>query len=290
MKTLLAIILAVFLLPCRALPLDVPALRGHVNDYAAMLSPQTAAELERRLVDFERSDSTQIAVLTIPTLAGESLEEYSIKAAEAWKIGQQGVDNGVLILVAKEERKIRIEVGRGLEGKLTDLVSGRIVRGDMAPRFKAGDFDGGITAGVGAVMAVVKGEYKAQPRDLKQSKKSAPPVFTLLIFLLVACVFLGAMSRPLGGLAGAVGLPAIAFLTFPGLAVIFLVGLAVGGFVLGLLLTLLFGGGRGGGVGGGPFTGGWSGGGWSSGGGSSGDDGFSGGGGDFGGGGASGDW
>ncbi|HLO26053.1 MAG TPA: TPM domain-containing protein, partial [Geobacteraceae bacterium] len=196
------------------------------------------------------------------------------------------VDNGAILLIAKQERKIRIEVGRGLEGKLTDLVSGRIIRGDISPRFKEGDFDGGIAAGVTAIMAVVKGEYKAQPRELSQKRKSAPPIFTLLIFFLVACVFLGSMSRLLGGLAGAVGLPIIAFLTFPGLALTVMIGLAVAGFAVGLFLTFLFGSG-GGGFFGGPFIGGGFGGGF--GGGASGG-GFSGGGGDFGGGGASGDW
>lgn len=272
-----------------ALALDVPRLTGHVNDYAEMLSPQARQELEARLTAFERSDSTQIVVLTIPTLGGDPLEEYSIKVAEAWRIGQKGVDNGAILLVAKQERKIRIEVGRGLEGKLTDLVSGRIIRGDMAPLFKSGDFGGGIAAGVTSIMAVVKGEYKATPRDLTQKRKSAPPIFTLVIFLLVACVFLGSISRPLGGLAGAIGFPLIAFLVFPGLALLLMVGLGVAGFAIGLLLTFLFGsGGGGGGFFGGPFIGGGFGGGFGGGGDSGG--GFSGGGGDFGGGGASGDW
>jgi uncharacterized protein len=288
---LLRVFLLYLALTSSALALDVPQLTGHVNDYAGMLSPQVRQELEARLIAFERSDSTQIVVLTIPTLGGETLEEFSIKVAEAWRIGQKGVDNGAILLVAKQERKIRIEVGRGLEGKLTDLVSGRIIRGDIAPRFKSGDIGGGIAAGVTAIMAVVKGEYKAAPRDLNQKRKSAPPIFTLVIFLLVACVFFGSMSRPLGGLAGAVGLPLIAFLTFPGLALILMIGLAVAGFAAGMLLTVLFGrgGGRGGGgFFGGPFIGGGFGGGFGGGGGSGG--GFSGGGGDFGGGGASGDW
>ncbi|KAF0216270.1 MAG: hypothetical protein FD174_3724 [Geobacteraceae bacterium] len=280
-------ILLLFLLPYTAHALDVPPLRAHINDYAGMLSPGVAQELEQRLTDFELSDSTQIVVLTIPTLAGENLEEFSIKVAESWRIGQKGVDNGVILLIAREERRVRIEVGRGLEGKLTDLVSGRIIRGEIAPRFKAGDIDGGVIAGVAAVMAVVKGEYTAAPRDLRHGKKSAPPIFTLAIFLLVACVFLGAISRVLGGLAGAVGLPIIAFLTFPGLALLVLAVLGVVGFLLGLFLTFLFGGGgRGGGFFGGPFIGGWGGGGGGFGDGG----GFSGGGGDFGGGGASGDW
>ena len=280
-------ILVLFLtLAASALATELPQLRGHVNDYAAMLSPRAVAALEERLTEFERSDSTQIVVLTVPTLGGEPIEEFSIRVAEAWKIGQSGSDNGVILLVAKGERKIRIEVGRGLEGKLTDLVAGRIIRGDMAPRFKAGDIDGGIVAGVSAIMAVVKGEYTATPRDLTRGKKSAPPLVTLLLFLGVGCVFLGALSRFLGGVAGAIGLPLIAWLTFPGLALALLAGLALAGFFLGLAISFLFGSGGGGGYfGGGPFIGGGYYGGGSGGGGV-----FSGGGGDFGGGGASGDW
>lgn len=284
MKTCIAI-LFLFLLPWPAYPLDVPLLRGHVNDYAGLLTPAVAKRLEQTLAGFETSDSTQIVVLTIPSLEGENLEAYSIKVAEAWRIGQKGLDNGAILLVTKQEHKIRIEAGRGLEGKLTDLVSGRIIRGEIAPRFKESDFDGGIEAGTAAIMKVVRGEYHAQPRDLHQGKKGAPPIVTLLIFLLVACVFLGAISRVLGGLAGAIGLPVIALLAFPGLALVMLAVLGAAGFVVGLVLAFLFGGGgrgMGGGFGG-PFIGGGFGGGSSGGG-------FSGGGGDFGGGGASGDW
>lgn len=286
MRLLLALLFCL-LLATPALSLDVPVLRGHVNDYAGMLSPRSAATLEQQLRDFEQQESTQVVVLTIPSLEGESLEEFSIKVAEAWKIGRKGIDNGVIFLVAKAERKIRIEVGRGLEGKLTDLVSGRIIRADVAPRFRAGDSDGGIVAGVAAIMAVVKGEYSATPRDLRHGKKSASPLMTLLLFLALGCVFLGAFSRLLAGTVGAVGLPLIAWLTFPGLALALLALLAGGGFVLGLLLAFLFGRGGGGFYGGGPFMGG---GGFYGGGGGGGFGGFSGGGGDFGGGGASGDW
>jgi uncharacterized protein len=286
MKRIILFILSLLAFVPPALGIEVPQLTGHVSDYAGMLSMQTAQELEERLSAFERSDSTQIVVLTIPTLGGENLEEFSIRLAESWRIGQKGLDNGAILLIAKEERKIRIEVGRGLEGKLTDLVAGRIIRGDIAPRFKVGDVDGGVNAGVSAIMAVVKGEYTAQPRDLRQGKSSAHPIFTLIIFLFVACLFLGAISKILGGLAGAVGLPIIVFLTFPGLALIILAGLAVAGFVIGLFLAFLFGGGRGGGGDLGSFFGGGFGGGSFGGG----DGGFFGGGGDFGGGGASGDW
>ncbi len=292
MKYIIALIVTLFSFSATSFALDVPALRGHVNDYAGLLSPQTVQDLETALTAFERSDSTQIVILTIPTLEGESLDEFSIKVAEAWRIGQKKIDNGVILLVAKQEHKVRIEVGRGLEGKLTDLVSGRIIRNEIAPRFRAGDFDGGVSAGVTAIMAVVKGEYKAQPGDYGRSGRNAHPrhsIFTFVIFLMVACIFLGSMSRILGGLAGAVGLPIIGFLLFPGLAFLILIGLGVGGFLLGLFITFLFGGGgRGGGFfGGGPFM--WGGGGFGGFGGGGGG-GFSGGGGDFGGGGASGDW
>jgi uncharacterized protein len=286
---IVCVIVMVMLLPHLAFALEVPQLRGRVNDYANMLSPGASQRLEQALADFERSDSTQIVVLTVNSLEGESLEEYSIKVAEAWRIGQAKLDNGAILLVAKQERKIRIEVGRGLEGVLTDLVSGRIIRGDISPYFKKNDFDAGIAAGVSSIMQVVRGEYKAQPRDLKQGKKSAEPVYTLLVFLLVAVVFLGSYSKYLGGAAGAAGLSLIGFLTFPGLGILILALLGAAGFVLGLVITLLFGGGgRGFGGGfGGPFIGGGFGGGSSGGGGF---DGFSGGGGSFGGGGASGDW
>jgi uncharacterized protein len=286
MKKFILIALILFI-PCLGYALDVPALRGHVNDYAGMLSPEAVQKIETRLTEFEQTDSTQIVVLTIPSLEGESLEEYSIKVAEAWKIGQKGKANGVILLIAKQDRKLRIEAGRGLEGTLTDLVSGRIIRNDIAPSFKAGDYSSGIENGVSAIIAVVKGEYQASSRDRQQGQRSAHPIFTFLLFFLVACIFLGAISRVLGGLAGAAGLSLIAFLVFPGLALLILAGIGVLGFFIGLFLSFLFGGGgRGGFFPGGPFFGGGFGGGSFGGDGG----GFSGGGGDFGGGGASGDW
>ncbi len=286
MRSIVLLIL-LLLLPAAAHPLDVPQLRGRVNDYAGMFSPQGKAAVERELAALEQSDSTQAVVLTVPSLEGANLEEFSIRVAEAWRIGQKGPDNGAILLIAKAEKKIRIEVGRGLEGKLTDLVSGRIIRDQMAPRFKAGDFDGGVLAGVQAVARVVRGEYQAKGEALRHARKSAPPIYAFLIFLLVAVVFLGSISRILGGIVGGAGLPLVAWFLYPGLALTLLAGLAVAGFVLGLVVTLLFGGGGGFG---GPFFGGWYGGGGGWGGSSGGDDGFSGGGGGFGGGGASGEW
>jgi uncharacterized protein len=276
--------------PCPAL--EVPPLKSHVNDYASVLSPAAAQQLESELAAFENSDSTQIVILTIPSLEGEVLEQYSIRVVEAWKIGQKGKDNGALLLVAKDDHKVRIEVGRGLEGKLTDLVSGRIIRNEMTPAFKRGDFDTGITAGVYAIMATVRGEYTAEPRDIREGRQGANPIFTLLVFVLVAVVFLGGISKLLGGVAGAVGLPIAASMSF-GAVPFFLLGiLGFFGFLAGLFLSFLFGGGgRRGGRGGGFFGGyggGFGGGGFGGGGGGFG--GFGGGGGSFGGGGASGDW
>jgi uncharacterized protein len=286
MKKLLLSFLILFI-PCLVYALDVPALHGHVNDYAGILSPETVQKIETELADFEKSDSTQIVVLTIPTLEGENIEDYAIKVAEVWKIGQKGKDNGVILLIAKQERKLRVEVGRGLEGKLTDLMSGRIIRNEIAPYLRAGDFNGGIENGVSAIIAVVKGEYEAATPSQQNGKRSAHPIVTFLIFFLVACIFLGAVSRILGGLAGAAGLALIAFLLFPGLAMLVLAGIGVLGFFVGLFISFLFGGGgRGGFFSGGPFIGGGFGGGSFGGDGG----GFSGGGGDFGGGGASGDW
>ena len=157
-----ALWLALYAPPASAL--QVPALKGRVNDYAGLLSQGTDEQLEAALAELERTDSTQIVVLTIPSLEGDSLEDFSIHVAEQWQIGQKGKDNGALLLVSKSDRKIRIEVGYGLEGKLTDLVCGRIIRNVIVPQFKMGHFDQGIIDGVAAIAGVVRGEYTA-PAD-----------------------------------------------------------------------------------------------------------------------------
>src|SRR4030067_3578127 len=147
-KIVTFLILWLCCLPLTASGLEVPELKGYVNDYAGMISSSVRSKIEEDLRAFEQSDSTQIVILTIPTLKGENIEEFGIKVGEAWKIGHQGKDNGVLFIVSKEERKIRIEVGRGLEGKLTDLMAGRIIDQAIKPRFKQGDFGGGFITGV----------------------------------------------------------------------------------------------------------------------------------------------
>ncbi len=286
--------LAVLCLVPYSFALDVPKLTGYVNDYGSMISPQAKATLEQELRAFEQSDSTQIVIVTIPSLQGEVLEEFTIKVAQAWKIGQKGKDNGIIFLVSKEDRKLRIEVGRGLEGKLTDLMSGRIIDLVVKPRFKRGDFDGGFITGVHSLIDATRGEFKAEPQQAgkRQGAKGSQGVsrlFTFLIFLGIALLMLGSISKYLAGAAGAIGLPAIVSLILSPVGLVAAIILAVVGLVAGLILPSLFSsGGRGGGFGGGYFGGGFGGGGGF---GSGGGGGFGGGGGgDFGGGGSSGDW
>jgi len=159
--------------------LDVPPATGYVNDRADMLSPATERKLEEALRAFESSDSTQLVVLTIPSLEGEAPEEYSLRVAESWGIGQRDKDNGALLLIARDERKVRIEVGYGLEDRLTDLLAGRIIDLEITPRFRRGDFDGGILAGVEAMARAVRGAYRAEPAQ----KRRSSGFWTLLLFL-----------------------------------------------------------------------------------------------------------
>lgn len=285
-KAMLFCLLGLFLLcvasPRTAHALEVPQYQGYVTDLAGMISPAERQRLEQTLLAFEQSDSTQIAVLTIPSLEGDSLEDFSIRTVDAWKIGQKGKDNGVLLLVSKNDRKIRIEVGRGLEGVLTDLLAGRIVDRIISPRFKAGQLDQGFEAGISAIISASRGEYKGTGNSRRATRKDEQSsLFNYLIFFAILVGFLGRLSKPVGALTGAVLLPVFAFLGVSSpLGWLILLLLIPGGALLGLILPILFANaGRGGGMymGGGGF-----------GGGSSGFGGFGGGG--FGGGGASGSW
>ena len=281
-RTIARSLLAACFLAMPLLALDVPALKGRVNDYANMLKPETVTALEAKLADFEKTDSTQIVVLTIPSLEGGDIEGFSIKVAEKWKIGQKKLDNGAILTISKEDRRMRIEVGYGLEGKLTDLRSGRIINDIITPSFKAGDYDKGVTDGVDAIMQTVRGEFSAVDAPAKESNDADRfahfAVPGLFAFFFIGII--GKIKRVLGGVAGAAIAPIIGLLAI-GLKLFVLLLIPIG-FVLGLiiptLMTVLSFMGIGGGSG-------RSGGGWSSGGG-----GFSGGGGGFGGGGSSGSW
>lgn len=266
--------------------LDVPWLKGRVNDYAGMLSSATIQSLESELKGFEQTDSTQIVVLTVPSLEGEAIEDFSIRVAEAWKIGHKGSDNGAILVIAQKDRKMRIEVGYGLEGRLTDLVSGQIIRNIIAPEFKAGDYNKGVLDGIDAMIATVRGEYKqVARRHSSTGAKNPSQVLIPMIVFLFLIARLGRIRRLVGSIAGGILLPVFGLMFFPG-GLMLLLALIPLGFFAGFILSVL---GSAMGTGGAGYrgVGYWGGGGGFS---SGGFGGFSGGGGGFGGGGASGGW
>jgi uncharacterized protein len=284
-----------------ALALDVPPLRGRINDYAGLIPADRARALEERLARFEAETGHQIAVLTIPSLKGDSLEDFSIRVAEAWKIGKKGFDNGAILLIARDDRKLRIEVGYGLEGVMPDAIASRIIREVITPRFRSGDFAGGIEAGVDTMLRITKGEILPERTRPAPGPTASPggSLITILMITAMLALFVGMTRRRL--LGGAVGGAASGLVTSlfasGGLGFVLLPALIVGA-LLGAIGTALGTGSaanqwvgrprsRRGDWGGGGFPGGFGGGGFGGGGG---DGGFSGGGGGFGGGGASGSW
>lgn len=283
---------ALFLLqPFGSMALEVPQLVGRVTDTAGVLTPEQVTALDSKLEAFENTDSTQVAVLIIPSLEGDSLEDYSIRVARAWGIGQQGRNNGAVLLISINDRKLRIEVGYGLEGKLTDAASSRIIRNEIAPRFRQGDYYGGVDAGVTAIIDTVRGEYQGAPADDARPRKSSGRLFNLLIMLLFPLLWVLSATGKWGG--GIIGVGAGLLLPYTlighGLGLLLAGGVIGGllGMAVGALVKAGAGSGRGTGGFGGPFfMGGGSGGGFGGGGGG----GFSGGGGGFGGGGSSGRW
>ncbi len=164
--------------------LDVPALSGRVNDYASMLSAGAEAAIEEKLAVLEKEESTQIAVLTVPALDGEPIEDFSMRVVEAWKLGRGDFDNGALLLVAAAERRVRIEVGYGLEGSLTDLAAGRIVDNGIVPLFARGRFDEGVLKGVELMIAAVRGEYMAPDDDGRPGNHPSIPVIIIVLLIL----------------------------------------------------------------------------------------------------------
>jgi uncharacterized protein len=218
---------------------NFPPLSGRVVDQAHILSPMTIADLERKLADLERKSGIQLVVATVPSLGGEEIEPYANELFRAWKLGEAKKDNGVLLLVAPNERRVRIEVGYGLEGTLTDAVSGIIIRNAIAPRFKAGDFDAGVTRGVDDIITALttdSGEWKPKASDMRAEHN--PSLFDALAPILIFLFIMFIVSR---------------------------VGRRGGGNVV--FIPMGMGGGFRGGFGGGSGGGGFSGGGGSSGGG-----------------------
>jgi uncharacterized protein len=279
----------------------VPPLSGRVVDQTGTLSGSDISSLTQTLKDFEARKGSQIAVLIVPTTAPEAIEQYSIRVAEAWKIGRKKIDDGAILLVAKDDHKLRIEVGYGLEGALTDVTARRIIDEIITPKFRSGDFAGGISDGVARIIGVVDGEPLPAPVPQASHGSNSDdwisflnPLnpFTLFGLYIVSTV----MRRLLGRLIGSVAAGGLI-----GGLVWYLLGSITFAAVLGGILSIITffadnllaasqnasrQSGRGGGWSGGSSSGG---GGWSSGS-SSGGGGFSGGGGSFGGGGASGSW
>jgi uncharacterized protein len=280
--TILARVFLLALLLCGAAQADevpVPPLSARVTDLASTLSSQQIQTLESRLAAFEAKKGAQLAVLILPTTRPETIEQYSIRVAEAWKLGRKGVDDGVLLLVAKEDREMRIEVGYGLEGALNDATANRIVEEIIVPFFRRGEFYAGIDAGTAAIIKVVEGEPLPEPQRDTAGGKSDIEGLLLAGFGLVVVVG-GILRALLGRLPAALltggGLVLVAWLTAVPLLVALLAGAMAFVFVLLGGMRHGYGGhhGRHGGFGGGGFGGG----------------GFGGGGGGFGGGGASGRW
>ena len=232
-----------------AVAANFPALTGRVVDDAHILSPVTIADIERKLADLEQKSGIQLVVATVPSLEGQEIEPYANELFRTWKLGEAKKNNGVLLLIAPKERKVRIEVGYGLEGTLTDAVSSLIIANAIAPRFKAGDFDGGVTRGVDDIITALttdSAEWKPKPTDTRAEHD--PSLFDALAPFLIFLFIMFVLTR---------------------------IGRRGGGNVV--FLPMGIGGGHRGGYGGGFGGGGFGGGGFSGGGGSSGGGGASGG-------------
>ncbi|TKB81637.1 MAG: TPM domain-containing protein [Nitrospira sp.] len=185
--------------PLAALALDVPPLTGRIVDRADLLPADREASLTADLDAHERKTTNQVAVLTIPSLEGDDLEDFSHRAATTWALGHKGTDNGVLILVIPSDRKVRIEVGYGLEGTLTDARASRIVRREMVPKFRTGDYAGGITAGVTAVLGTIEGAYREPAESAQPAGPSGAHPLLLLIFPIFVGVLFGTMAGMFSG-------------------------------------------------------------------------------------------
>jgi uncharacterized protein len=302
-----AVLLALFLCWTQAAFADVavPELKGRVVDQTNTLDASTIDTLNQRIRGFEQRKGSQIAILIVPTTQPETIEQYSIRVAEAWKIGRKKIDDGALLVIAKNDHRLRIEVGTGLEGALTDITSRRIIDEVIAPRFKEGDYAGGISDGLTRMIGVIDGEPLPAPKPEASHPSELPywvlnpfNPFTIIFVLAVSAISRSVLGRLAGsGLAGGV----IATIIW-----LFLGSITISVVVGGIISVLTFfadpswggnqGATRGRRRGGDGWSGGWSSGGssgWSggssSGSGSSSSD-SGGGGGSFSGGGASGSW
>ena len=256
----------------------VPALKARVTDLTGTLSPDQLASIEGELRAFEQKKGSQIAVLMLPSTQPEPLEQYSMRVAESWKIGRAKADDGLILIIAKNDQRLRIEVGYGLEGAIPDVVAKRVIREVIAPHFLANDFYGGIRDGTRTLMKLIDGEKlppPAQPQAAAVDDYESLFVVLLAVVIVAGGVLKAVLGRALGAAATGVAAGFIAWALAGALAAAVIAG------IIAFLFALLMGsGGRG------YYPGGFGGGGWGGGGGG----GFGGGGGGFGGGGASGSW
>jgi uncharacterized protein len=280
----LAVLLLLTLLTVQA-ALPLPELNSRVTDETGTLSDYEIQLLENKLKLLEDSTGSQIVVVMIPSTGSESIEEYSIRLAEQWKIGRKGVDDGIILLIAKNDRKLRIEVGYGFEGALPDAVAARIINEIITPDFRNGDFADGIRAGTDALIRIAYGESFALPPSAKPSGSGISDILILIIFLISAVAFVVLVVKfKFKAILSIAGVAAVTMLIFAGWAA------ALGAFfmimIFNSMVLAVFSGGSGSSSysSGSSYSSSSSG--WSSGGSS----GFSGGGGSFGGGGASGSW
>ena len=287
------VFIASFLEQARAeTPQSVPALTAHVIDQTGTLDARQQQALEQQLAALEQTHGSQVVVLMVPTTAPEDIASYANRVANTWKIGRRTVGDGVLVVVAKNDRKMRLEVAKALEGAIPDIAAARIIDSAMKPRFREGDFSGGLQAAVSQIQALIAGEALPKPSDASKAPDhdSAFDWGELAIFLFLGVALGGPLARGLLGnapgslLAGGLAGVAAYFATTSVVLSVF-AGLAALIYTLATAASSRAASSRGHGGGWGGANGGW----WSSG--SSDSGGFSsGGGGDFGGGGASGDW
>lgn len=273
MKKIVLFLICLYALPVWAL--DVPPLAGkRVHDPAGVLTEPQKQIITQRFAEFEKATSNQVALLIINSLGGEPIENFSLRVAETWKIGQKGVDNGLLITIAVKDRKYRFEVGYGLEGALPDGFVGSVGRQYFRPNFQKGDYFTGITQALDAILKASKGEYRGKTKPENSSDKSNLAILSLIIAFFFIQLFRNQFA---GGVIGFLGGVVFSSLLWPALTIAIAAGII--GCIIGWFLS------RGNGFIGGFYPGGY----WSSHSGGGGDF-FSGGGGSFGGGGASGDW
>ena len=274
---LLSLVLLLALANGALAEITVPSLKSHVTDLTETLSSMEISRLEQQLTDFEAKKGSQIALLIIPTTQPETIEQYSIRVAEVWKLGRKGIDDGVLLLVAKNDRTLRIETGYGLEGVLPDALARRIIDEIIVPKFRQGHFFGGLQAGVEQIISIIEGETLPESEPAGGASLA---VENIIPFLFIALVLGRTLQSMFGRMAGATITGSIAgaltWLISSSIAVALLIAIAI--FVISLFEQtgrIIHRGG--------PGYRNWPGGGFSGGG-------FRGGGGGFGGGGASGRW